>query len=163
MGWSFAVTTVWPRRWALALPVCALAALAACAAAKPKTTPTSSAASHSAGQPRVSGPAQPTGGAEPHPAWARDCVTAEDCEISWSYLDCCGTGAATGVRKGAARPAVAPARISCECLAQPTRLDDGQTAEDPAQIELACDARTCTTRRAVSQSVRHPFTSAEPR
>lgn len=144
MGWSFALTTEGPRRWARALPVCALAALAACAAAKP----TSSAASHNAAQPSASGPAQPTGVAEPHPARSRDCVTADDCEISWSYLDCCGSGAATGVRKGTARPAVAPARISCECLAQPTLLDDGQAAEDPAQIELACDAGTCTTRHA---------------
>lgn len=72
------------------------------------------------------------------------CNVPEDCVIQWQQLDCCGSAQAIGVSKRN-KPRDPEARLSCECLAAPTLLDDGQTAADPADIQLDCVAHSCRT------------------
>jgi hypothetical protein len=99
----------------------------------------------------------PTPGAAPSEPSAtyRHCDAPQDCEVAWLRLDCCGSARATGVKRGqavnveAADKAAKPAAPSCECLAAPTQLDDGQTAEGNEAVGLACRAHTCTTYAAV--------------
>ena len=93
---------------------------------------------------------QPAGSAVPH-AYPRHCDTSAECDVAWLPLDCCGTMRAAGVRWGSrealekevrdARPFAA----SCECLAGPTLLDSGQTADALTDLVVTCASRVCTT------------------
>lgn len=91
------------------------------------------------------------GSAEARVTYDAACREAEDCRVVTALTDCCGTGRALGVAKGAAAKAerqLAECLLvaSCECLAGPTKLDSGEQAEAPENITVTCDEGRCTTR-----------------
>jgi hypothetical protein len=104
------------------------------------------------GTPPASPLTVPRDSTEPGPP--RTCRSANDCEIAWLTLDCCGSAAAIGVTHGSAKEVERrsqespPFAGSCECLAAPTRLDDGTTATAPSDVVVMCEADVCATRRA---------------
>ena len=79
-----------------------------------------------------------------------DCAAEQECSVAWLTVDCCGSQRALGVRASAARSLEARIqrlvpRASCECLASPTRLDDGQSTEAPGDVRVSCRSGRCVT------------------
>jgi len=85
------------------------------------------------------------------PTASKTCVTDQECSQILHVVDCCGSLAAIGL---AAKdlPAVSMAEQECgahalcDCIAQPTRAEDGNTTEDTSTIQVACDSGVCSTR-----------------
>jgi len=125
--------------------------------------------------PRPSGPgtngvAPVTSAGEPTPARSQidgSCESNSDCEVAWVVTDCCGSLLAVGVHQGAREEAeraarTAHAEATCECLAEPPRLESGETVTESNQVTALCQARACVTRLAKRSSPAQPSSSTEP-
>jgi hypothetical protein len=87
----------------------------------------------------------------------RSCRSTSDCQVASLLLDCCGSVRAMGLNKKARESAEAVAmqvhgRATCECLAQPTVLDSGESAANGEAIVVRCEAQRCVTRLAAPPS-----------
>lgn len=95
-------------------------------------------------------PAIVCGGDMPYfPAFDRSCAATTDCALVLHQLDCCGSLAALGI-SGDAAPLFAAAEAECamqypdcDCLAQPTTADDGNSSPDINAIEVGCVDGQC--------------------
>jgi hypothetical protein len=94
----------------------------------------------------------PPAGSDAQLSYPRGCSATAECEVGWLPLDCCGSMRAVGVR-GDAREALEreahdarPFAASCECLAAPTLLDSGQTADSAVDVVVECESHTCATK-----------------
>lgn len=144
--------------------------LTACRTAGPPSPPPSGVAKTSASAGAATPAPSALGtlpSASPPAELARACDSATDCEVAWLLLDCCGSVQAVGVSKGTRDVAEQAARSAhagglCECLAEPPRLDSGQTADAPGDVDVACVARLCVTRLAEKTESTPATRSQEP-
>lgn len=84
------------------------------------------------------------------PASMRVCNVDTDCEVRPRQVDCCGSIVLVGVRSNVA-PAFAVCEAErqkglpmCDCLAQPTKTDEGSTIPPDASVGARCTASACT-------------------
>lgn len=90
------------------------------------------------------------GGEDPKfPEFDRTCASPDDCAVVFHQIDCCGSTAALGISVDASKPFAEAEAVcvgqfpACECAAQPPIADDGESAEDPAQIAVTCTDGQC--------------------
>ncbi len=78
------------------------------------------------------------------------CGGPGDCDFSIHQVDCCGSLVFTGISKfaksafDAAEKACVPGSALCDCMPQPTKLDDGQTLTTNA-VPVQCVNGACLT------------------
>jgi hypothetical protein len=84
-----------------------------------------------------------------YPPVRNGCGKAADCTIAVVTIDCCGSRAAVGINVNDV-PLLEEAETKCaraarcDCNQNPTRADDGESA-DLGAIQVACDTGVCRT------------------
>lgn len=85
------------------------------------------------------------------PTFDKTCAMSTDCITVMHQVNCCGTRAAMGINS-AEQKAFADAEATCEmqypacgCAAMPTTTEDGKSATDETQIQVACMNGQCLT------------------
>ncbi len=92
------------------------------------------------------------GGENPSfPSFSKACAAHDDCAIGLHQVDCCGNRVALGLDASQVA-AFAEAEAACDaqypkcgCPQGPVVADDGQSAFDPAQIQVQCVEGECRT------------------
>jgi hypothetical protein len=84
------------------------------------------------------------------PSFARGCVASSDCRVVTHQRDCCGSLAALAIRSEeqarfqSAEALCVRSSPVCDCLAQPTRAEDGTSEGGGADVRAVCVDRQCT-------------------
>jgi hypothetical protein len=83
------------------------------------------------------------------PAPPKACAVDEDCAVVFHQVDCCGSRAGLGIDADAVDEFMAAEEIcaaqypGCDCAAQPTTAEDGQSTADESQIQAHCVDELC--------------------
>lgn len=83
------------------------------------------------------------------PEFSKECAVDGDCAVVFHQLDCCGSRAGIGIDAdevdafNEAEALCTSQYPLCECAPQPTSAEDGQAAEDEAQILAQCVGNVC--------------------
>ena len=81
----------------------------------------------------------------------KSCVTADDCAIGVSAVDCCGTAYHAGINRSEEQrfaewwDQCRAGLVMCGCPSMAPRAEDGNSVSEPDGIQVRCDDGACMT------------------